>query len=276
VTTARPAAGKKTGQVEANYLAAQTSNTTTPRLAGRNALVTGASSGIGYAIALRLAAEGATVTGVGKNPQRLDTLEAAANAGDSPGIGRRGRVVAAQVDLTNDDARRELVSRLSDGPKVNLLVHSAGAYRRGEHASVPISDLDTLYAANVRAPYALTQEVLPMLRVSGGDIIVLNSTAGLRATSHVGQYAATQHALRAITDSLRQEVNADGIRVCTIHLGRTATPRQEKIFRQEGRPYNADILVQPADVVDVIVGVLTLPARAEVTEIHLRPAKKSY
>jgi NADP-dependent 3-hydroxy acid dehydrogenase YdfG len=235
--------------------------------------VTGASSGIGHAIAVRLVAEGATVTAVGRNSENLNTLVAAASGADGSG---RGRIFSAQVDLTDDDARKGLVSRLANGAKVDLLVHSAGVYRRGEHVSASIDDLDTLYATNVRAPYALIQEFLPMLRAASGDIIVLNSTVGLRAPRHVGQYAATHHALRAITDSLRQEVNDDGIRVCTVHLGRTATPRQEEIFRQEGRPYRSELLVQPEDVADVVVSVLTLPARAEVTEIHLRPAQKSY
>jgi NADP-dependent 3-hydroxy acid dehydrogenase YdfG len=235
--------------------------------------VTGASSGIGYAIAVRLVAEGATVTAVGRNREHLNRLVVAASIADGSGS---GRIFSAQVDLTDDDGRKVLVSHLSNGARIDLLVHSAGVYRRGEHVSAPIDDLDTLYATNVRAPYALTQELLPMLRAGGGDIIVLNSTVGLQASSHVGQYAATHHALRAITDSLRQEVNTDGIRVCTLHLGRTATPRQEQIFRQEGRPYNGELLLQPEDVADVVVSVLTLPARAEVTELHLRPAQRSY
>ena len=154
-------------------------------------------------------------------------------------------MIPAQVDLTDDDARRALVAGLSAGPRVDLLIHSAGAYSRGDHVDAPIRDLDALYASNVRAPYALTQELLPVLRAGGGDIVVVNSTQGIRAAGGVGQYAATQHAMRAITDSLRQEVNADGIRVCSIHLGRTATPRQEVIFAKEGRPYVPE-LARPA------------------------------
>ena len=241
------------------------------RLAGRIAVVTGASSGIGQAIALRLVVEGATVNAVGRNKGRLDQLLASAIATGGP-----GRIIPAPVDLTDNDARRALIAGLSAGPRVNLLIHSAGAYSRGDHVDAPIGDLDALYASNVRAPYALIQELLPGLRAGGGDIVVVNSTQGIQAAGGVGQYAATQHAMRAITDSLRQEVNADGIRVCSIHLGRTATPRQETIFSMEGRPYMPEQLVQPADVAEVLVAVLALPANAEVTEIRLRPAKRSY
>ncbi|MBL7498564.1 SDR family NAD(P)-dependent oxidoreductase [Frankia sp. CNm7] len=238
-------------------------------LAGRVAVVTGASSGIGRAVALRLVADGATVTAVGRDKTRLDALPAEPASGP-------GRLVPAQVDLTDDESRRAFVAGLLAGQRVDVLVHSAGGYGSGPHADAALDDLDALYAANVRAPYALTQELLGALRAGGGDVVVVNSSQGVRAGADAGQFAATQHAMRAIADSLRQEVNADGIRVCSIHLGRTATPRQEAIFAKEGRAYTPDLLVQPGDVADVVAGVLGLPRGAEVTEIHLRPAKKSY
>ncbi|MBL7487854.1 SDR family NAD(P)-dependent oxidoreductase [Frankia sp. AgB1.9] len=244
------------------------------RLAGRVAVVTGASSGIGRAVALRLVAEGAQVTAVGRDKSRLDALPAA--AAEITPAGCPGALRQAQADLTDDDARGALVAGLLAGPRVDILVHSAGGYTNGAHADAPLDDLDWLYAANVRAPYALTQELLPALRAGGGDVIVINSSQGLHAGPNLGQFAATQHAMRAVTDSLRQEINADGIRVCGVHPGRTATPRQEALFAQEGRAYRPDLLLAAEDVAEVVAGVLTLPANAEITEVHLRPAKKSY
>jgi len=243
------------------------------RLAGRVAVVTGATSGVGRAIALRLAAAGAAVTAIGRDKTRLDALPIAA-AVASPG-GLAGQLNPTRVDLTDDEARHALVAGLLAGPRVDILVHSAGGYSSGPLASAPVGELDALYEANVRGPYALTQGLLPALRAGGGDIVVINSSQGVRASENAAQFAATQHAMRAITDSLRQEVNADGIRVCGIHLGRTATPRQEAIFAREGRQYAPELLIQPQDVADVVVGMLFLPRGAEVTEIHLRPAKKS-
>jgi NADP-dependent 3-hydroxy acid dehydrogenase YdfG len=252
------------------------SKTATYRLAGRVAVVTGASSGIGRAIALRLVAEGAQVTAVGRNKVRLDELLATVMSDNGGAASGPGRIIPKQVDLTDGEARRAFVAGLSVGPRLDLLVHSAGSYSRGTHIDAPIHDLDTLYESNVRAPYALIQKLLPMLRAGGGDIVVVNSTQGIRATSDLGQYAATQHAMRAITDSLRQEVNQDGIRVCIIHTGRVATPLQEGIFTKERRPYVPELLVQPADIANVVVTVVALPTHAEVTEIHIRPTKKSY
>ncbi|CAO5181168.1 Short-chain alcohol dehydrogenase [Frankia sp. AiPs1] len=241
--------------------------------AGRIAVVTGATSGIGRATALRLAADGATVHAFGRDQERLESLGKQA-AGP-------GTLLAVQLDLTDDGAVADTVARLVEHHgRVDHLVHCAGAYSSARVEAASLADLDAQYAANVRAPYALTQRLLPALRVagadSGADVIIVNSTQGLRAGAGTSQFAATQHAMRAFADSLRQEINEAGIRVATIHLGRTATPRQETIYAREGRAYAPDLLVQAGDVADLVAYLLGLPPTAEITELHLRPAKKSY
>jgi NADP-dependent 3-hydroxy acid dehydrogenase YdfG len=115
-----------------------------------------------------------------------------------------------------------------------------------------------------------------MLQVGPGQIVFINSSVGLKAVGGVSQFAATQHSLKAIADSLRDEVNPDGIRVLNVFPGRTATPRQESIFQREGRTYHPELLLQPEDIAAVVVNSLTLPRTAEVTEISIRPLKKSY
>jgi short-subunit dehydrogenase len=109
-----------------------------------------------------------------------------------------------------------------------------------------------------------------------GQIVFLNSTAGLRARANASQYAATKHALKAVADSLREEVNPAGVRVLSLFLGRTATPMQASVFAAERREYNPGILMQPEDVAEVVVNALALSRRAEITEITMRPAIKSY
>ena len=103
----------------------------------------------------------------------------------------------------------------------------------------------------------------------------INSTQGLRAAAGVGQYAATKHALKAVADSLREEVNAQGIRVMSIFLGRTATELQRAVFALEGRPYPPERLIQPADVAEVVLSLLQLSRTCEVTDIVLRPMHKT-
>jgi len=133
-----------------------------------------------------------------------------------------------------------------------------------------------MYRSNLRAHYALTQALLPMLRKRPGQIVFINSSAGLRSPANVGQFSATQHALRAVADSLRDEVNSDGIRVLSVYPGRTATPRMAALFEKEGRPYRGEFLMQPEDIAAMVIHTLCLPRTAEVTDISMRPLMKSY
>ena len=139
-----------------------------------------------------------------------------------------------------------------------------------------IEDLDLQYATNIRAPYMLTKCLLPLLLTARGQIVFINSSVGLAAKRpDIGQYGATKHALKAIADSLREEVNARGIRVLTMYLGRTATPMQEALHAREGRTYRPEQLLQPEDVASMVVQALKLPATAEVTDMSIRPMIKT-
>jgi aminopeptidase-like protein/NADP-dependent 3-hydroxy acid dehydrogenase YdfG len=236
-------------------------------LEGRTCVVTGASSGIGAAIALALTAEGATVCGVGRRREGLDETASRVNGA--------GRFVACEADLLDDREPERLTSALIERHgHVDVLVHAAGTIALGAVETAAVEDLDRLYATNVRAAYRLTQGLLPALRDSQGQIVFINSTVGLAARANVAQYAATKQALRAIADSLREEVNPLGIRVLSVYPGRTATPLQAGVHEDEGRPYSPERLVQPADVASLVVNALTLPRSAEVTDITVRPMLK--
>ena len=228
-------------------------------------MVTGASSGIGRAIAVELGRRGVELELVGR---RAAALEAVAEAA---GGGAEARVNVA--DLAQEDEVRALGRRLAEGPKpVDLLIHSAGVISTGTLESADVAELDRHYATNLRAPYLLTQLLLPSLRSSGGQIVFVNSSAGLAtARAEVGQYAASKHALRAMTDSLRAEVNADGIRVLSIYPGKTAGPMQERLHAEAGQDYVAERLLQPGDVARSVADTLCLPRTAEVTDISIRP-----
>jgi short-subunit dehydrogenase len=142
-------------------------------------------------------------------------------------------------------------------------------------AQAQLEDFDLQYKVNVRAPYALTQRVLPFLVAARGNVVFINSMVGLAAKrADVGQYSATKHALKAVADSLREEVNPRGVRVLTMYIGSTATPMQEALFKQEGAPYCPEILMQPEDVASVLIHTLGLAATAEVTDISIRPSAK--
>jgi NADP-dependent 3-hydroxy acid dehydrogenase YdfG len=233
-------------------------------------VVTGASSGIGRAIALSFAEQGATCCLIARNKERL---EAAAEL-----IGLHSSLVKIYpYDLQIEENITEIQKQLKEKfGRVDVLVHSAGIYISSLLKNAAIEDFDKQYRANVRAPYLLTQSLLPMIRVAKGQIVFINSTQGLNASALLSQYASTQHAMKAIADSLREEVNPDGVRVLSMFLGRTATPRMHSIYEKEGRPYNPSLLLQPQDIASVVSHTLSLPRTAEVTNINIRPMIKSY
>jgi NADP-dependent 3-hydroxy acid dehydrogenase YdfG len=241
-----------------------------PDLENHFAVVTGAAGGIGTAVTLALVQHGVFVCLVDKSEQALDKVAS-----------QVARVSSCfqtyQTDLTQDDQIESLNKSLFNKPgRVDILVHCAGIIIQSQLQNAPVSDFDLQYRVNVRSPYLLTQALLPMLKSAKGQIVFMNSSAGLEAKAGVGQYAATKHALKAIADSLRAEVNDDGIRVLSVFPGRTATPLQRQLYQLENREYHPELLMQPGDVAAVIVSALSLPRTAEVTDISLRPLLKSY
>jgi NADP-dependent 3-hydroxy acid dehydrogenase YdfG len=237
-------------------------------LAGAVAVVTGASKGIGEAVARTLAERGSTLCLVGRD---REALESVAGRVPCPGVAH-----VFEADLGDEDAVREAARDVEQRVgKADVLVHCAGAYARGTLRDASIEQLDVLYKVNVRGPYLLTQLLLPLLTASRGQIVFVNSSQGLEASAAVSQYAATKHALKAIADSLRQELNLEGIRVLTVFPGRTATPGMQDICKTENKPYTPELLLQPSDIADVIVNAIALPRTAEVTNISIRPFVKS-
>ena len=159
---------------------------------------------------------------------------------------------------------------------IDLLVHIAGVISLGQLEHAPIEDFDWQYRTNVRGPYMLTQALLPMLRARRGQIVFINSSVGLNAKANVSQYSATKHALKALADSLREEVNPHGLRFLSVFLGRTASPMQAVVRQIEGMKYHPDLFLQPDDVAAVVINALSLPRTAEVTYINIRPLIKSH
>ncbi len=227
-------------------------------LEGWFALVTGATGHIGRAIGLALHAAGARVLLQGRTPARCARLA------EETGL----EVLAA--DLTRETDVAALQARIAREGRLEVLVLGAGIYERSEDPEALRRQLE----ANVIGPYALLRGLLPLLVAARGEVVFLNSTQGLNASPEVGQYAATHHAMRAIADSLRGEVNAKGVRVLSLHLGRTASERQQAIFAMEGRDYPREHLMQPKDVAHAVLAMLTLPRTAEATELRLRPMRK--
>jgi NAD(P)-dependent dehydrogenase (short-subunit alcohol dehydrogenase family) len=241
----------------------------TAGFSGRIAVVTGASGGIGRSIALALSREGAHICAVGRNQAALrETVSEAQQFSD---------VSSFQVDLTADGDIQPLLNHLEEAGRLDILIHCAGVIYPNLMEDAHIEDFDLQYAINVRAPYLLTQRLLHLLTIGRGQVVFINSSVGLTAKRpEIGQYAATKHALKAIADSLREEVNPKGIRVLSVYLGRTATPMQRALFQREGQEYHAETLLQPEDVASLVIHTLKLPPTGEATDISIRPMRKTY
>jgi short-subunit dehydrogenase len=230
------------------------------------AVVTGASQGIGRAVALGLAHAGFDLVVTGRVPARLEALAAA--------LPPAAAVHRLQADL----AEPRQVEALADGVLAAgdpaLLVHGAGFYARGPWAEEDDATLRRLMAVNVEAPARLNRRLLPALARRQGQIVFIVSSQVLAPVREVGAYAASKLALKALADTLRQEVNERGIRVISLHPGSTASPTQEWLHGQLGRPYHPELLMQPEDVAEMLVAAVRLPRTAEVTDIHMRPMRK--
>jgi NADP-dependent 3-hydroxy acid dehydrogenase YdfG len=234
-------------------------------LAGRMAVVTGASSGIGRAIAEELAARGASLCLVGRRPETLGSI----------GSLRKGaRKLVYQIDLGVAREIEALPDHLRhDGAAADILVHSAGIISLGDFDAAPIEDFDRQISVNLKAPYLLTQALLAHLKARHGQVVFINSSAGVCAVPGSGPYSASKHGLKGLADSLRAEVNGQ-VRVTSVFVGTTATPMQASLHAAKGRAYDPDALIQPQDVASVVCHVLSLPRTAELTDIHMRPAKR--
>ncbi len=224
----------------------------------KRALVTGASSGIGQAIAHALAAEGAQVHAVARSwpkPQDNWTLH--------------------NSDFTAEADVRRLAAEVSTAESpVDLLIHCAGALETGLVADFPVAQLDYLYQVNVRTPFLMTQLLLPALTQSKGQIVFINSSAAVAPNTALAGYSSTKAALKLIADCLRLEVNASGVRVMSVYPGKTASVMQQRAHELAGKPYDAAKLMQPDDVAQMVLSALALPKTAEMTDLHLRPMNK--
>lgn len=218
------------------------------------ALVAGATSGMGLAIALDLASTH-DVLAVGRTADAVAELR-------RPGI----RPFAA--DLTDADDRARIVAEL---PAVDVVVHSAAVGQ-----ALPIDEADpetwqTYLGLNVIAPADLTRLLLPALRVSRGTVIFIGSGASTKPVPGSAVYTASKHALRAFADVLRIDEAAAGLRVATVAPGQTDTPMLRRSHEYSGDPYQPERYIQPSSVARAVRFVVDAGDDVHLTDVAVRP-----
>lgn len=192
------------------------------------ALITGASTGIGRATALRLAASGWTVLAGVRDPAAGERLVADAGAA--------GRVLALALEVTDAAqvaaAAAAVEEQVRDGASsrggLDALVNNAGMGVGGPLELVSQEDLRRQFDVNVLAQVAVTQALLPALRRARGRIVFVSSIGGRVAMPFTAPYAASKHAIEAFGDSLRVELRSSGVRVALVEPGSVATPIWDK------------------------------------------------
>lgn len=189
--------------------------------------------------------------------------------------GAAGAVVPVVADLERQDEVEKAAQAIRQGSdRLDLLVHGASVIKLGGFESLSVGDFERQYRVNLRAPVVLTQTLLPAIKRAVGQVVFINSTAGVHASANNALYAATKHGLKAIADGLRDEINPDRVRVISVYAGRTATPMQQAVHEHEGRPYDPERLLRPEDVAEVVLGALATPSSGEVTDVYVRPMAK--
>ena len=221
------------------------------------ALVTGATRGIGLAIARDLSRTHHVVVH-GRDEEALvalaDSLPSA-----SPWV----------ADLAGPPFRAPALDRL------DVVVHAAGVIGGGTVEGTSRDDWRRVFEVNVFAVSELTRQLLPALRAAQGTVVAINSGSGFAAGPGGSTYAASKFALRALTDSLREEERRHGVRVSSVHPGRVDTDMQHELVESEGGVYDVSLYLEPQSVADAVRLVVDLPHGATAEVVSVRPTRRA-
>jgi NADP-dependent 3-hydroxy acid dehydrogenase YdfG len=244
-------------------------------LAGKVALVTGASSGIGAATAEALAAQGVRVVVAAR---RVDRLEEVAGRIRNSG----GEATPVALDVTDESSCRQAVHVAVDTyGGLDILVNCAGLMLLGRVENADTAEWVAMINTNVLGLMFMTHAALPHLLESRGTVVQMSSAAGRTPRPNTSVYNASKFAVGAFGDALRQEVGDRGVRVIVMEPGSTNTDLRHRMSDQTAKAaVEARIAgitqLEPTDVADAIVYALAAPPHVSFNEVLFRPTQQNW
>ncbi|MCW2524550.1 MAG: short-chain dehydrogenase/reductase [Frankiales bacterium] len=252
---------------------------TNSTLTGTVALVTGASSGIGEATALALAAQGSAVAIAARRADRLrdlaDRIEAAG-----------GSALVIEADVTQQsDAAGAVSTTVQQLGRLDILINNAGVMLLGPMTEAPLSEWERMIDLNLTGLLYCTHAALPHLLEAAetserrvADLVNISSVAGRVPRSGSGVYNATKHGLGAVSEALRQEVTKRHLRVGLIEPGAVATElashNRPEVRETLGARFASMERMEASDISDAVIYMVTRPRRTAVNEILIRPTEQ--
>ena len=230
------------------------------QLEGKVVLVTGASRGIGLAIAKTLGQEGATLVLAARNRKPL--AQAARQV--------RGAALSMAADVTQPgDVKRLLAAVQKQLRRLDVLINNAGVFTFKPFAKTTLDDWGRNLSTNLTSVFLTTQAALPLLTRSHGDVVNILSISSRVAFRNCSAYSASKFGALGLTRVLRQELRARGIRVMAILPGMTDT----RLKTEFTFPVRDETLIQPEDIAAAVLGALVQPRRTAVEEILVMPSQ---
>ena len=237
-------------------------DTVSGKLAGKKAIVTGASSGIGKEVALRLLQSGAQVSLVSRDPDRiLHELPVGSNA--------KGYAIDLG-DISQVSAR--IQSIVTDMGGVDILINNAGLAYIGELIDMPLTEWQKLFDINLTSIFQCLQATLPTMRSQkSGTVINVASIAAKQGFPNWGAYCASKFALLGLTQAIAAEEQPHGIKIMSICPGSVDTPLWDTLGDKVPPSFNRAAMLRPATVAESIMTLINLPADAMINDLVLMP-----
>jgi NADP-dependent 3-hydroxy acid dehydrogenase YdfG len=236
---------------------------TNSKLFGKKVIITGASSGIGEEVAIRLCQHGATVSLISRHPDRL-----------LPNLPDNSKVKGYAIDLSDvQQVASQIKAIVTAMDGVDILINNAGMAYIGELIDMPLPEWQKLFDLNLTSVFQCIQAVLPTMRSQkNGTIVNVASIAARQGFPNWGAYCASKFALLGLTQALAAEEQPHGIKVMSICPGSVDTPLWDTLGDKVPANFNRAAMLRPATVAESIMTLLLLPSDATISDLVIMPS----